>query len=99
MHKIYKTAIDSEVGNIKIIPPKRKIKILSDITIKHTHKPNIAPNSRIRKNQNVTPLKVKGTWENQSFMVMQTGAMAYGFRQQHQQEFLTFLNQQQSSKN
>lgn len=99
LHKIYRSAIDSEVGNVKINSPNKKIKILSDITIKHANKPNKAPTSRIRKEQNVTPLaKVKGTWENQSFMVTHTEAMASGFGQQHQQEFLTFLNQQQASK-
>lgn len=98
LHKIYKSAIDSEVGNVKIIPPSKKIKILSDITIKHANKPKKAPTSRNRKEQNVTPLaKVKDTWENQSFMVTQTEAMASGFGQQHQQEFLTFLNQHQAS--
>ncbi|XP_022824557.1 uncharacterized protein LOC111355065 [Spodoptera litura] len=97
LHKIYKSPIDSEVGNVKIIPPNKKIKILSDITIKHSNKPCNTPTSRIHNEQNVTPLaKVKGTWENQSFMINQTGAMASGFG--HQQEFLTFLNQQQVSK-
>ncbi|CAH2101591.1 unnamed protein product [Euphydryas editha] len=96
LHKIYKSAIDSEVGNVKIIPHNKKINILSDITIKYANK---APTSRIRKEQNVGSLdKVKGTWENQSFVVTQTEAMTSAFGQQHQQEFLTFLNQQQASK-
>lgn len=100
LHKIYKSAGGSEVGNVKIIPPNyKKIKILEDITFKHANKPNKAPTSRIRKELNVTPLaKVKGTWENQSFMVTPTEGMVSGFGQQHQQEFLTFLNQQRASK-
>ncbi|KAF9818181.1 hypothetical protein SFRURICE_003922 [Spodoptera frugiperda] len=85
---------ESEVGNVKIIPPNKKIKILSEITIKHANKPNKAQTTRIRKEQ-VTPLaKVKDTWQNQPFIVSRTEASGFG---QHQQEFLSFLTQQQES--
>uniref|UniRef100_A0A2H1WCE0 SFRICE_018319 n=1 Tax=Spodoptera frugiperda TaxID=7108 RepID=A0A2H1WCE0_SPOFR len=94
LHKIYKSAIESEIGNVKIIPPNKKIKILSDVTIKHANKPNKAQTTRIRKEQ-VTPLaKVKDTWQNQPFIVSRTEASGFG---QHQQEFISFLTQHQES--
>jgi hypothetical protein len=95
LHKIYNSAIASAVQNINIIPPSKRIEVLSDITVQYYDQQIIPSTSSLRKirkskKSDVKQLAdVKGNWENQTFVnTYQKGG--------HNQEFLRFINNIQS---
>lgn len=84
--KIYKAPIVSSVDNIKIIPENKRIRILSDITVKHGNINTTSYDNIDNKPASLTTLlHIKHSWTNKPFVGSHTEGSG------HEKEFLKFI--------
>ncbi|CAG5034023.1 unnamed protein product [Parnassius apollo] len=90
LHKIYKSVVESAVQNIKVIPPSKRITVLSDVSIQYYNRNNNPSTSGTRKIiKSVKRLAdVKFDWTNQTFINTQQ-KVSNG----HEEAFLRFINE------
>ncbi|CAG5014223.1 unnamed protein product [Parnassius apollo] len=90
LHKIYKSIFESAVQNIKVIPPSKRITVLSDVSIQYYNRKNNPSTSGTRKIiKSVKRLAdVKFDCTNQTFINTQQKVSS-----RHEEAFLRFINE------